>query len=89
MKQKKLELTTVIEKSKGEYILTTDAYCRIRRRLVNSIVNYLHGYVCIVVGSSSIDAQKNSSFYHYQLVDFLELVAENAGVIVGGFCWTG
>ncbi len=89
MTPKKHALTTAIEKSKGEYILTTDADCRIPRGWVKSMVNYLHGDVGIVVGSSSIDAQKNSSFYHYQLVDFLALVAANAGVIGWGFCWTG
>jgi len=89
MTPKKYALTKAIERSNGEIILSSDADCRIPRGWVKSMVEQLQNGVGIVVGSSSIDTHKHSSFSHYQLVDFLALVAANAGAIGWGFYWTG
>lgn len=89
MTPKKHALTKGIDSSNGEYILSTDADCRIPPGWVKSMVKTLHGDVGIVVGASSIDHLKHSSLIHYQLIDFLALVAANAGAIGWGFSWTG
>lgn len=89
MTPKKNALTKAIEQSRGLYILSTDADCRIPQSWVKSMVKALEDDIGIVVGSSCIDSSKHSSFIHYQLVDFLALVAANAGALGWGVCWSG
>lgn len=89
MTPKKYALTTAIEQSRGEYILSTDADCRIPQSWVKSMVKLLEEGVGITVGSSTIESSKYSSFIHYQLVDFLALVTANAGAMGWDFYWTG
>jgi cellulose synthase/poly-beta-1,6-N-acetylglucosamine synthase-like glycosyltransferase len=89
MTPKKYALTQAIEQSSGEYILTTDADCRIPQGWVKSMVNHLESGSGIVLGATSIDSVNNSSFTHYQMIDFLALVTANAGASGWGFSWTG
>ena len=89
MTPKKYALTQAITHSNGEYILSTDADCRIPQGWVKSMVKSLENGVGITIGSSAINTNKHSSFIHYQLVDFLALVTANAGAMGWGFCWTG
>jgi len=89
MTPKKYALTQAIGQSNSEYILSTDADCRIPRRWVKSMVCYLDSGSGIVVGASSIDDSDSTPFVHYQMIDFLALVAANAGASRWGFSWTG
>ena len=87
MTPKKHALTKGIEASSGEFILSTDADCRLPSGWVKSMVSALDEHNGIVIGASSVDA--SNSFGHYQLVDFLALVSANAGANGWGYSWTG
>ncbi len=89
MAPKKYALTQAIKQSKGEYILSTDADCRIPQGWVKSMVSHLEAGSGIVVGASSIDSLNQTSFTHYQMIDFLALMTANAGASGWGFSWTG
>lgn len=89
MTPKKYALTQAIEQSHGEYILSTDADCRIPQGWVKSMVSHLESGSGIVLGASSIESLDPSSFTHYQMIDFLALVTANAGASGWGFSWTG
>ncbi|MFQ6677393.1 MAG: glycosyltransferase [Fidelibacterota bacterium] len=89
MMPKKYALTQAIEQSSGEYILSTDADCRIPRGWVKSMVGYLESGHGVVIGASSIDSSNSSSFARYQMIDFLALVTANAGASGWGLSWTG
>lgn len=89
MTPKKYALTQAIEQSNGEYILSTDADCRIPQGWVKSMVNHLESGSGIVLGASSVDDVNPSSFTHYQMIDFLALITTNAGASGWGFNWTG
>ncbi|HBN45279.1 MAG TPA: glycosyltransferase [Candidatus Marinimicrobia bacterium] len=89
MTPKKYALTQAVEQSTGEYILSTDADCRIPQGWAKSMVRVLENGAGIAIGSSAINTSRHTSFVHYQLVDFLALVTANAGAMGWGFCWTG
>ncbi|MCH7612982.1 MAG: glycosyltransferase [Candidatus Marinimicrobia bacterium] len=89
MTPKKYALTQAIEQSNSEYILSTDADCRIPPGWVKSMVSHLESGSGIVIGASAIESLNHSSFSHYQMIDFLALVSANAGASGWGFSWTG
>jgi len=89
MTPKKFALTQAINQSNGQYILSTDADCRLPKGWVKSMVCHLEDGNGIVVGASSIDPSFDTRFAHYQMIDFLALVTANAGAIGWGRCWTG
>jgi len=89
MTPKKYALPQAIDQSDGEYILSTDADCRIPPGWIKSMVSHLESGSGIVIGGSSIDSLDPSSFTHYQMIDFLALVTANAGANGWGFSWTG
>jgi len=89
MTPKKYALTQAINTSSGEVILTTDADCRVPKTWVSSMVNSLGNENVIVVGYSRIDASSKSWFHQLQSLDFLGIMAANAGVAAWGLSWSG
>ena len=87
MTPKKHALSKGIESSSGDIILSTDADCRLPTRWIKSMVLLINEDNGVIIGASSIQA--DSSFAHYQLVDFLALVSANAGASGWGFSWSG
>jgi len=87
MTPKKHALSKGIESSSGDIILSTDADCRLPTRWIKSMVSLINEDNGVIIGASSIQA--DSSFAHYQLVDFLALVSANAGASGWGFSWSG
>ena len=89
MTPKKYALTKALEVATGKIILTTDADCRVKATWVTSMVREFTPDTGIVVGFSAIDTSKSSFFVRYQAVDFLGLMAANAGAIGWGRNWSG
>ena len=89
MTPKKYALTKALEVARGEIILTTDADCRVKTTWVSSMVREFTPDTGIVVGFSAIDITPNTFFVRYQAVDFLGLMATNAGAIGWGRNWSG
>lgn len=89
MTPKKYALTKAIEHSSGEFILATDADCRVKNTWVKSMAASLSSGKGIVVGVSAVDAGNGSLLSKYQALDFLALVAANAGALGWGSAWSG
>jgi cellulose synthase/poly-beta-1,6-N-acetylglucosamine synthase-like glycosyltransferase len=89
MTPKKYALTKALEVATGEIILATDADCRVKPTWVSSMVKEFTPDTGIVVGFSAIDTTQKSFFVRYQAVDFLGLMAANAGAIGWGRNWSG
>ena len=89
MTPKKYALTKAIERSKGEIIISTDADCRVPINWVSSFVKQFDAETGVVVGYSKVDAKQNSFFHNYQKIDFLALMAANAGSFGWAVPWTG
>lgn len=89
MTPKKYALTQALKVATGEIILATDADCRVKPTWVTSMVKEFTPDTGIVVGFSAIDTTQNSFFVRYQAVDFLALMAANAGAIGWGRNWSG
>ena len=87
MMPKKYALTQGINIAKGEIILSTDADCRLGKLWVASMVYSVISNQSIIVGYSKINAQ--SFFEHYQKIDFLGIMAANAGAGGWGKFWSG
>jgi len=87
---KKNALSVAISISSGKIIVTTDADCRVPKNWVTSMVNVLiNSPAGIAIGYSTITAQKHSVLEQYQKIDFLALMAANAGSTGWGFAWSG
>jgi cellulose synthase/poly-beta-1,6-N-acetylglucosamine synthase-like glycosyltransferase len=89
MTPKKFALTKAIEKSKGDIIISTDADCRVSETWVSSMVRQFDTETGLVIGYSKIDDRDDSYFSNFQKVDFLALMAANAGSFGWGIPWTG
>lgn len=89
MSPKKHALTKAIERSNGEIIVATDADCRVNRGWVQSMVNSLGSEKGLVVGFSHVGTVDRSALSKYQSIDFLALMAANAGAIGWGSAWSG
>ncbi len=90
MTPKKYALSTAIGASSGSIILSTDADCRLLTTWVSSMVASIQltktgisaGYSCIRKDASGFNNR-------YQRLDFLALMAANAGATCWGFAWSG
>ena len=91
MTPKKNALTAAINASSGDIIVTTDADCRVPKTWISSMVRALStNRAGIAVGYSSISPLKSFSMnVEYQKLDFLALMAANAGSISWGYAWSG
>ena len=89
MTPKKHALTVAIKRSKGEIIISTDADCRVPPNWINNIVKQFDANTGVVAGYSKVTVNKNSFFDEYQKIDFLALMAANAGSFGWDLPWTG
>ncbi len=89
MTPKKRALTHGIEKTNGEVIISTDGDCSVPAGWIRSMVEAFDDDTGIVVGRSTIDTTKHSFLHYYQGLDFLGIMAANAGVIGWGQGWSG
>ena len=87
MTPKKHALNLGINASKGEVIVSTDADCRVGKLWVSSMAYSVVQQGGISVGYSKIAGE--SFFEQVQRVDFLGIVAANAGVGGWGQFWSG
>lgn len=87
MTPKKYALTKGIESAKGEIIISTDADCRVGKLWVSSMTYDVIRCGGISIGFSTIS--DTSFFDQYQKIDFLGIIAANAGA--GGWkqFWSG
>ena len=88
MTPKKRALTYGIEKTNGEIIISTDGDCSVPTGWIRSMVDAFDDDTGIVVGRSKIDIRKSSFLHFYQGIDFLGIMAANAGVIGWGLGWS-
>ena len=88
MTPKKYALTKAIENSKGEIILTTDADCRVPRDWVNNMAQLVQNNEGIVIGYSKIESMK-TFLNEFQKIDFLGIMAANAGLLTHGIVCSG
>ncbi|NOZ03672.1 MAG: glycosyltransferase [FCB group bacterium] len=89
MAPKKWALTQGIEQSSGEIIVATDGDCRVPATWVTSMVKAFEPDTGIVVGFSAVNRSRDSFFTRYQQLDFLALMAANAGSLGWGKAWSG
>lgn len=89
MAPKKRALTRGIEKASGEIIVATDGDCRVPATWVTSMVSAFQPDTGIVVGFSAVNYTDDSFFTRYQRLDFLALMAANAGSLGWGKAWSG
>jgi len=89
MTPKKYALTNAIQQSGGDIILSTDADCRVPDGWAKSMVNALSSGSGIAVGLSTVSIRENSFFSKYQFIDFLGIMAANAGALGWGIGWSG
>ena len=89
MTPKKYALTCGINNTNGEIILSTDGDCIVPKGWSLSMVNSFKENTGIVVGRSSINLSISSFFNQYQSIDFLGIMAANAGAIGWKKGWSG
>jgi len=87
MTPKKHALSLGIEAAKGEVIISTDADCRVGPLWVSSMVYNVMESDGISIGYSKVDG--DSFFQQYQQLDFLGIIAANAGAAGWGQYWSG
>ncbi|MCF6237484.1 MAG: glycosyltransferase [Candidatus Marinimicrobia bacterium] len=87
MTPKKNALTECLKQTTAELILTTDADCRVGPAWVASAVSQLGEDVGILIGYSQVEA--NTFFQRYQALDFVGIMAANAGMMTQGRVWSG
>ena len=88
MAPKKYALENAINKSKGEIILTTDADCRVASDWATSMASLVSQTGKVVIGYSRISEQ-NSLIHEIQQIDFLGIMAANAGLLTNGIVCSG
>lgn len=89
MTPKKHAITTAVRVATGDIIVATDADCRVPKTWVVSMVSCFKPDTGIVVGFSSVALETDSWLDRYQQLDFLALMAANAGSIGWGMAWSG
>ncbi len=89
MTPKKYALQLGIERAKGEIIILTDADCRVNKLWVSSMVYGVLERDSIIIGFSKISTDGNTWFEHYQKIDFLSIIAANAGAAGWNRFWSG
>ncbi len=89
MTPKKHAIDIGIKESRGEIILATDADCRVGSLWVASMTYSLINKNGIVIGYSEIEDEKGTFFEKYQKIDFLAIIAANAGAAGWKHYWSG
>ncbi len=87
MTPKKHALTLGITTANGDVIISTDADCRVGKFWVSSMAYSVIQQEGISIGYSKVDG--DSFFEKIQRVDFLGIIAANAGVGGWGQFWSG
>jgi len=81
---KKMAISTAIEQSKGDLIITTDADCSFKEDWIKSIVSYYETHKPkMIVGMVSYHEEK-TFFEKMQTLEFLSLIAITGGAISAG-----
>ena len=88
MAPKKYALESAINESKGEIILATDADCRVASDWATSMASLVSQTDKVVIGYSRISGQ-NSLIHEIQQIDFLGIMAANAGLLTNGIVCSG
>jgi len=88
MPSKKHALTQAIQESHGEIIVSTDADCRVPPSWVASMAACVKQSKGITIGYSKV-LGNNSLLHQYQTLDFLGIMAANAGIAGAGLYWSG
>lgn len=89
MAPKKFALSQAIDNSTGAIIIATDADCRVPATWVSATVRCFDDATGIVVGFSSVITDPDNFTTRYQQLDFLALLAANAGSLGWGKAWSG
>jgi len=89
MTPKKYALTKAIDATSGEIIVTTDADCRVPTTWVSSMVKSLGSAHSISIGYSQTNISSGSLFHRLQNMDFLGIMAANAGAAGWHNYWSG
>ena len=87
MTPKKNALSLGIQSAKGDVIVSTDADCRVGNLWVASMAYRVEQDNAIAIGFSKVDG--DSFFDQYQRVDFLGIIAANAGAGGWNHFWSG
>jgi cellulose synthase/poly-beta-1,6-N-acetylglucosamine synthase-like glycosyltransferase len=84
---KKFALSTAVDYSKGEIILTADADCRVKSTWIEAMVSYFDPNVGMVIGFSQFGRKrdKQNLLEQLQAIDFLQLMAAAAGSCTLGY----
>tara|TARA_Y100001970_G_scaffold292072_1_gene431802 strand:+ start:1319 stop:2407 length:1089 start_codon:yes stop_codon:yes gene_type:complete len=87
MTPKKHALKLGIEAARGDVIISTDADCRVKSLWVSSMVYSVFQTDGISIGYSKVVGKE--FFDHYQCIDFLGIIAVNAGAGGWNHFWSG
>jgi cellulose synthase/poly-beta-1,6-N-acetylglucosamine synthase-like glycosyltransferase len=84
---KKFAVSTAVDYSKGEIILTADADCRVKSTWIEAMVSYFDPNVGMVIGFSQFGRKrdKQNLLEQLQAIDFLQLMAASAGSCTLGY----
>ncbi len=82
---KKSAILTGIEYSENEYIVQTDADCRLTKNWLSSINQYLNHYRPKLLLAPVIFEKRNTIFSHLQELDFFSIMMTTAGLTGIGF----
>ena len=88
MAPKKYALSKAIDISTGEIIITTDADCRVPKNWAENMAKLVQHTGRVVVGYSKIK-KPNNIISQYQRLDFLGIMAANAGLLTHGIICSG
>ena len=88
MTPKKFALTKAIDQSVGEIIIATDADCRVPVDWVKNMATLVENTGKVVIGYSKIETFQ-IIFNDFQKIDFLGIMAANAGLLTHGIVCSG
>ncbi len=89
MTPKKNAIDIGIKNSEGEIILATDADCRVGSLWLASMTYSLINKNGVIIGFSEIEDKEGTFFEKYQKIDFLAIIAANAGAAGWSHHWSG
>ncbi|MFC3196542.1 glycosyltransferase [Parapedobacter deserti] len=82
---KKKAISRAIEAAAGEFIVTTDADCRMGRDWLATIVTFAEEHGCFLVSAPVLYSQQRSFFEELQTLEFLYLIGLGAAGIGNGY----
>ena len=89
MTPKKHAITAAVRAATGDIIVATDADCRVPKTWIVSMVSCFKPDTGVVAGFSSVALETDNWLNRYQQLDFLALMAANAGSMGWGMAWSG